>query len=65
MTQEIATFAKKTHGSVALLRLMFTYLLPRLASKEGKIDIGDTLTDKSNSRLVAYLHFLLFYPFEP
>ena len=66
MTNQTTTFAQtKTHGSVALLELMFTYLLSRLASKDGKTDIGDTLTLKSHSRLVAYLHFLLFSPFEP
>jgi len=66
MTQITRTFVEtKTHGSVALLGLMLTYLLPKLASKDGKIDIGDTLLIKSHSRSVAYLHFLLFFPFEP
>jgi hypothetical protein len=32
---------KKTHGSVAVLRLMFLYLIPSLASKAGKTNIGD------------------------
>jgi transposase len=32
---------KKTHGSVAVLRLMFLYLLSSLASKVGKTNIGD------------------------
>jgi hypothetical protein len=44
---------------------MFQYLLARLASKNGKTDIGDTLVKKSSSRLVAYPHFLLQLPFEP
>ena len=41
------------------------YLFASLASKDGKTDIGDTLVKKHNSRLVAYLHFLQIFPFEP
>ena len=64
--KKLCTFAKnKARGSVALLQLMFIYLLSRLASKTGKTDIGDTLVKESSSRLVVYLHFLLFYLFEP
>jgi hypothetical protein len=67
------TFAQKTHGSVARVRLMFLYLLARLASmvrlrsptKNGKTDIGDTLVNKNNSRMVAYRHFLHICHFGP
>ena len=44
---------------------MFLYLLSRLVLKDGKTDIGDTLVTESSSRMVAYLHFLLVFPFEP
>ena len=53
---------KKTHGSVAVVPLMFQYLFARLASKNGKTDIGDTLVKKSSSRLVAYPHFCFVHP---
>jgi len=62
MTLKICTFAKKTRGSVAHLKINVSYLLARLASKDGKTDIGDTLVKKSHSRLVAYRLFSLFYP---
>jgi len=65
LKKKFSTFAKKTHGSVAHVPLMFEYLLARLASKNGKTDIGDTLVNRSRSRMVAYPHFLLILPFEP
>jgi hypothetical protein len=60
--KKLCTFAKNTaRGSVAQLALMFIYLFLRLASKDGRTDIGDTLVNKSSSRLVAYLHFFASY----
>jgi len=56
---------KKTHGSVAVFRLMFLYLFASLASKDGKTNFGDILTIKIYSRLAAYLHFFACSPFEP
>jgi len=41
--QKRLNLQKKTHGSVARVPLMYLYLLARLASKNGKTDIGDTL----------------------
>lgn len=54
--------SKKTHGSVAPHRLMFKYLLASFASKDGKTNLGDSSFNRSDSRLAAYPHFLLFYP---
>ena len=65
MTGEMRTFVKKTHGSVAHLRLMFLYLLPRLALKDGKIDIGDRLFQQEQFPLGSLPAFLLIFPFEP
>ncbi|NDV94082.1 hypothetical protein D0T84_11660 [Dysgonomonas sp. 521] len=56
---------KKTHGSVAPVQLMLIYLLLSLASKKGRPNIGDSLDKKNNSRMVAYLHFMPVYFFEP
>ena len=62
---KMCTFVEKTHGSVAVVTLMFIYLPGSIASKDGKTDIGDTLVKESNSRPVAYLQFLYNFPFEP
>jgi hypothetical protein len=61
----MCTFVEKTHGSVAVVTLMFKYLLGSIASKVGKTEIGDPLVKESNSRSVAYLHFMQIFPFEP
>jgi hypothetical protein len=61
---KIRTFAKNS-WQCSTPQINVFYLLASLASKDGKADIGDTLSNKIHSRLVAYLHFLHFFPFEP
>jgi len=56
---------KKNSWQCSTRPINVLYLLARLASKNGKTDIGDTLVNKSSSRMVAYPHFLLILPFEP
>jgi hypothetical protein len=58
-------FCKKKSWQCNSRHLNVLYLFGSIVSKADKTDIGDTLVKKSNSRLVVYLHFCTFYPFEP
>jgi hypothetical protein len=44
--------------------LMFKYLVASLVSKDSKTNIGDNFINKNDSRLAAYLHFFVYFPFE-
>jgi hypothetical protein len=53
--KDLSVYLKeKTHGSVAVLRLMFLYLLSSLASKVGKTNMGDKFLLATGKHLLIF-----------